>query len=116
MKKDKEKTFIKPKFGMMLSALFIIILILTFFFGEGGFLEIMDAQKKIANHEKRIAELENEKKKLTDIITELKINPLALEKTAREKLWLMKDNEIVVVIIKDKKNKNNSDKKKEDNK
>jgi cell division protein FtsB len=105
MKKDKEKSLLKPKLVIMLTALFLIILILTFFFGEGGFLEIVDAQKRIANHEKRIAELENEKKKLTKIITELKTNPLALEKTAREKLWLMKDNEIVVVIIKNKKQK-----------
>ncbi len=102
MRKEKEKTFLKPKFVMMLSAIFIIILILTFFFGEGGFLEIMDAQKKIADHEKRIIELEKEKKRLTEIIYGLKINPLDLEKTAREKLWLMKENEIVVVIIKDK--------------
>ncbi len=102
MKKEKENTFLKPKFVIMLSALFIIILILTFFFGEGGFLEIMAAQKKIADHEKRIVELENEKKRLTEIIYGLKINPLDLEKTAREKLWLMKENEVVVVIIKDK--------------
>ena len=111
MNKEKEKSFLKPNFVIMLSALFIIILILTFFFGEGGFLEIMDAQKKIANHEKRIADLENEKKRLTDIITGLKTNPLDLEKTAREKLWLMKDNEVVVVIIKDKKKKTNKTKK-----
>jgi len=111
MKKDKEKSLLKPKLAIMLTALFLIILILTFFFGEGGFLEIIDAQKKIANHEKRIAELEKEKEKLTEIITELKTNPLALEKTAREKLWLMKDNEMVVVIIKNKKHKKKKTKK-----
>jgi len=108
---EKEKIFLKPKFVIMLSVIFIIILIMTFFFGEGGFLEIMDAQKKIADHEKRIAELENEKKRLIKVVKGLKINPLELEKTAREKLWLMKENEVVVVIINEKNEKIKDDKK-----
>ncbi len=113
MKKEKDNFLLKPKFVIMISALFIIILVLTFFFGEGGFLEIMEAQKKIADHEKRIAELENEKKRLVEVVKGLKINPLDLEKTAREKLWLMKENEVVVVIIKDKKAAASPEKKKE---
>ena len=40
--------------------------------------------------------------KLTREIELLRDNPLALEKKARENLWLMKKNEKVVVLVKDK--------------
>jgi cell division protein FtsB len=90
----------------MLIALFILIIILTFFFGEGGILEIISTQSKIKDLEEQIHELKQEKVKLKREIQELKDNPLALEKKAREKLWLMKKNEKVVVIVKEKKRKN----------
>ncbi len=39
-----------------------------------------------------------EKRKLEREIEELKTNPEAVEKKAREKLWLMKPDEIVIII------------------
>jgi cell division protein FtsB len=86
----------------MLIALLVLILILTFFFGDGGIVEIIQAQRRIDFLEDKINKLKQEKEKLEMEITELKNNPLALEKKAREKLWLMKKNEKVVVIVKDK--------------
>ncbi|MGB2843389.1 MAG: septum formation initiator family protein, partial [Candidatus Aminicenantaceae bacterium] len=41
--------------------------------------------------------LEKEKKKLEREIEELKNNPKAVEKKAREKLWLMKPDEVVII-------------------
>lgn len=87
----------------MLIVLFIFILILTFFFGDSGILEIIKAKKKIEVLENTIKQLEKEKENLKVEIAELEKNPLALEKKAREKLWLMKKNEKVVVIVKKKK-------------
>lgn len=80
--------------------LFIFILILAFFFGEGGIIEIISARSKIEELRKSISELEKQRDTLIKEIEELKKNPMALEKTAREKLWLMKKNEKVVVIVK----------------
>jgi cell division protein FtsB len=80
--------------------LFIFILILAFFFGEGGIIEIISARSKIEELRKNISELEKQRDTLIKEIEELKKNPMALEKTAREKLWLMKKNEKVVVIVK----------------
>ena len=74
-------------------------------------MEIIHSRAKIEELRKTIAQLENERDMLLKEIEELKKNPLALEKTAREKLWLMKKNEKVVVIVRNSDNKENSDKK-----
>ena len=79
-------------------------MVLTFFFGDSGIIEILRSQDKIAELRSDIKELEKKKITLELEIKELKKNPLALEKTAREKLWLMKKNEKVIIVI-DKKDK-----------
>jgi len=107
LRTKKKIRFISSKGFLMLIALLVLILILTFFFGDGGIIEIIQAQRRIEFLEDKINKLKHEKEKLEKEITELKNNPLALEKKAREKLWLMKKNEKVVVIVKDKKDKNN---------
>jgi cell division protein FtsB len=86
---------------LLLLTLFMFILILAFFFGEGGIIEIIKARTRIEELRRDIAKLEMERDTLLKEIEELKKNPLALEKKAREKLWLMKKNEKVVVIVKD---------------
>lgn len=86
----------------MVLILFIFILILAFFFGEGGILEIIKARTQIEELRRGIVELEQQKAALEKEIEDLKKNPLALERKAREKLWLMKKNEKVVVIVRDK--------------
>ena len=89
----------------MLIALFVLIILLTFFFGDGGILEIVRTQRRIVDLENEIEELEAQKARLKREIEELEKNPLALEKRAREKLWLMKKNEKVVVVVKEDKEK-----------
>jgi cell division protein FtsB len=76
---------------------------MAFIFGDRGFLEIIKTQKQIKALQQTIKELESEKIKLTKEIDMLRENPLALEKKAREKLWLMKKNEKVIVLVKGKK-------------
>ena len=100
MSKKKDKTrFLKSKSFLVMVVLFIFVLILAFFFGEGGIVEIISARSNIEKLRKEISELEKERDTLIKEIEELKKNPMALEKTAREKLWLMKKNEKVVVIV-----------------
>ena len=86
------------------------IVVLTFFFGDSGVVEIIKARNKIEELKQNIARLEQEKEQLIKEIEELKQNPLALEKKAREELWLMKKNEKVVVIVRDEKKKEEKDK------
>ena len=111
MSKQKKNRFLKSKGFLVLVVLFIFILILAFFFGEGGIVEIIRSRSKIEELRKPIAQLEYERDSLLKEIEELKKNPMALEKTAREKLWLMKKNEKVVVIVRNNDNEDSIEKK-----
>jgi len=81
---------------------FLFILVLAFVFGDRGIVEIVKTKKQIKDLQLTIRSLEAEKQKLTREIEWLRENPLALEKKARENLWLMKKNEKVVVLVKEK--------------
>jgi cell division protein FtsB len=87
---------------VLLLIFFLFILILAFIFGDRGIVEIVKTQKQILALQQTIKTLEMEKQKLSREIELLKENPLALEKKAREDLWLMKKNEKVIVLVKDK--------------
>ncbi len=110
MTKSKKIAFVRSKGFLLIIVFFLFIFILTFFFGDSGIFEIIKSQKKIELLEKKIEELELKKVTLEAEIEALKKNPLALEKKAREKLWLMKKNEKVVVIVKDKDKNNKKNK------
>lgn len=104
-KQNDKGNFFKSRGFLLLIALVTFIVILTFFFGDSGIIEIVKARNKIEELKENIAHLEQQKQKLMEEIDELKRNPLALEKKAREDLWLMKKNEKVVVIVRDKDKK-----------
>jgi cell division protein FtsB len=91
----------------LLLIFFLLILIIAFIFGDRGLLEIIKTQRQIKLLQQTIKELESEKLKLSKEINLLRENPLALEKKAREKLWLMKKNEKVIVLVKGKKEAKN---------
>jgi len=93
----------QSKGWMMLVVFFLFILLMTFFFGDRGIIEIIRTKKEIRALQESIIELEAQKRSLTTDVQQLRDNPLALEKEAREKLWLMKKNEKVVVIVSNKK-------------
>lgn len=99
----KENSLFQPRGMALLLVFFLLILIMAFIFGDRGLLEIIKIQKQIKVLQQTIKELESEKLKLSNEIDMLRENPLALEKEAREKLWLMKKNEKVIVLIKGKK-------------
>ena len=103
MDKKKKINFVQSKTFVMLIVLFLFILILAFFFGDSGIMEVVKTQWKIEDLRTNLKSLESEKVGLEKDIQQLKSNPIALEKKAREKLWLMKKNEKVIVIIEEKK-------------
>ena len=108
-KKKNDEAFPKSRGLIILILIFLFILVLTFFFGDSGIIEILRSQDRIAELRLDIEGLEKKKVLLEREIGELEKNPLALEKKAREKLWLMKKNEKVIIVI-DKKDKNSKKK------
>jgi cell division protein FtsB len=99
----KENSFFQSRSLALLLVFFLLILIMAFIFGDRGLLEIIKTQKQIKVLKQTIKDLESEKLKLSKEIDMLRENPMALEKKAREKLWLMKKNEKVIVLVKEKK-------------
>lgn len=99
----KENTLFQSRGLALLLVFFLLILIMAFVFGDRGLLEIIRTQKQIKVLQQTISELESEMLKLRKEIDLLRENPLALEKRAREKLWLMKKNEKVIVFTEKKK-------------
>jgi cell division protein FtsB len=91
-------------------SLIAFIILFTFFFGDNGFIEILRKQKIIHQLKAEIEDLNNQKKELLGQIEKLKKDPYALERIAREELWLMKKNEKVIVVTKSKKKNTAGDK------
>ncbi len=77
---------------------FILVMLVTSFFGKKGYMDIYKARKSCRALEAELQRLEEQKKKLELEIRELETDPRAVEKEAREKLWLMKPDEKVIVI------------------
>ncbi|MCP2520782.1 septum formation initiator family protein [Candidatus Aminicenantes bacterium AC-335-A11] len=96
--KAKKKSSFKNKFFVTLIGFFILIFIVTSFFGEKGLIEIYKLRREYKNLQREIELLKREKKLLEDEIKELEKNPRAVEKEARMKLWLIKPYEVVIVL------------------
>jgi cell division protein FtsB len=97
MRKKKVNSF-KNKFFICLIGFFVLIFLVTSFFGEKGLIEIYKLRKEYKNLQKEIELLKKEKKLLEEEIKELESNPEAIEEEARIKLWLIKPDEIVIVF------------------
>jgi len=96
--KRKKKTSFKNKFFITLIGFFILIFLITSFFGEKGLIEIYKLRKEYKNLQKEIELLKKEKKLLEEELKQLENNPQAIEEEARIKLWLIKPDEIVIVF------------------
>lgn len=78
-------------------AFLFFVLIITSIFGKKGLIEIYRTRKSYAALLQDIDRLQKEKARLEKEIAELKNNPGAMDKPARELLWLMPPNEKVIV-------------------
>lgn len=101
--RKRESSLLQSRGLPLLLAFFLFILVLAFVFGDRGIVEILRAKKQIKALQQTISGLEAEKARLTAEIERLRANPLALEKKARQELWLMKKNERVAVLAQEAK-------------
>jgi len=83
-----------------LGFLFLVLLITTLF-GKKGLIEIVRARNTQASLLRDIESLRKEKSRLEREIAALQSDPKAVDREARDKLWLMKPDEKVII----KKNK-----------
>ena len=96
-KKEKDNISFRRKLLIAGLGFFFLVLLLASFFGKKGLIEIYRAQKEHKTLLQEIGRLEIEKRRLKKEIEELKQNPKAVEKKAREKLWLVKPDEVVII-------------------
>jgi cell division protein FtsB len=94
---EKQKSLFRKKLLAVALGLLFLILLIASFFGKNGLIEMYRAKKKHQALILEIERLEKIKQKLERDITELENNPKAVEQKAREKLWLMKPDEIVII-------------------
>ncbi len=97
MRKKKKASF-KNKIFITIIGFFILIFIITSFFGEKGLIEIYKLRKEYKNLQKEIELLKKEKEQLEEELKQLENNPQAVEEEARIKLWLIKPDETVIVF------------------
>jgi cell division protein FtsB len=94
----KDNTSVRRKVFMAGVGFLILVMLVTSFFGKKGYMDIYRARKSCRALEGELQRLDEQKKKLELEIRELETDPGAVEKEAREKLWLMKPDEKVIVI------------------
>jgi len=102
MKKDKSSSSFKKKVIIGGVGFLFFVLTVASFFGKRGLIEIYRTKHSQEVLLQKIEQLEARKGKLERDIEELRKNPKAVEKKAREKLGLVKEGEIVII---DKKNR-----------
>ena len=78
-------------------SLLLIVFFITTLFGKKGFLEIRRARQNYRSLVLEKQRLEEQRIRLEREIKQLEENPQAVDEEAREKLWLMRPDEIVIV-------------------
>ena len=96
-RKEKKPLSFRKKLLIAALTFFFLTLLIPSLFGKKGMIEIFRTQRvrkallqEIESLEKKLSELEKE-------IQELENDPKAVEMKARDKLWLMKPDEIVII-------------------
>jgi cell division protein FtsL len=84
--------------GRALLGLFVVVLFVHDIFGAHGFLSMRRTQDDIKRVNAEIDRLNKENAKLEDSVKDLKTDPRAIEKIAREELILAKPGEIIIKI------------------
>jgi cell division protein FtsB len=94
----KPPASLKKKLFLSGAGFIFLVFLIASFFGERGLIEVYQAQQKRDSLIRERALLSEKKQKLARDIQELRDNPRAVEEKAREKLWLMKPDELVIVF------------------
>lgn len=99
MKLDNEKLrLLAQRHGRPLLGLFVAILFVHDIFGAHGFLSMRRTQDGIKRVRAEIEQLNKENAALEQVVKDLKTDPRAIEKIAREELILAKPGEIIIKI------------------
>lgn len=83
--------------AVLLAGFVLVVLLITTVFGKKGLIEIYKARKNYAVLQKEISRLREEKSRLKKEIAALEADPKAVERAARDQLWLVKPDEKIVV-------------------
>jgi cell division protein FtsB len=75
----------------------LVVLLITTVFGKKGLFEIYKARKNYAALQLEIQKLKEEKGRLEKEIAALEADPKAVEREARDRLWMVKPDEKIVV-------------------
>jgi cell division protein FtsB len=94
---ERKSRELKKKIFVLGFGCLLLILLIASFFGKKGLLEIYRARKTHSALLQDIERLKKEKSRLEKDIAELENDPRAVDKEAREKLWLIKPDEKVLV-------------------
>lgn len=102
-REERKSGSLRRKLALAAVAFFFLVLLISTLFGKKGLIEIYRVKKKYESLFLEVQSLEARKAQLQKEIEELRSDPLAVEKVAREKLWLIKPDEKVVVRKKEEK-------------
>src|ERR1700693_160485 len=97
MKVD-EKTGVLLRHSPALLVLFVTILFVHDIFGAHGYLSMRRTQDGIQKVKDKIAQLKKKNPALKQAVKDLKTDPRAIEKIAREELILARPGEIIIKI------------------
>ena len=89
---------VKPASYVAVSLLFSALVFGFFLVNEHGLLRVRRQRLQLAKMQAEVAQLDEDNRKLEAEVTALRSDPNALEKTAREKLNLVKPGEVVLVL------------------
>lgn len=89
-----------PRYQKMLIVLGIILSLVagSAIFSKGGLRALFEARRKNWEIRQEIEKLGNENRQLESEIQDLRGNPVAIEKLAREQMRMAKPNEIILAI------------------
>ncbi len=102
-REERKGSSLRRKLVLAAVAFFFLVLLISSLFGKKGLIEIYRVRKNYEALLQEVQTLEARKIELQKEIEELQTNPQAVEKEAREKLWLLKPDEKVVVKKKEEK-------------
>ncbi len=97
VREERRGSSLRRKLLLAGIAFFFLVLIISTLFGRKGLIEIYRARKNYEALIEEIKKLEVRKSQLEREIEDLQRNPEAVEREAREKLWLMKPDEKVII-------------------
>lgn len=87
------------RFLIVASVCFFLVLITLAIFGDGGWLTVHRARRDVMHLQEEIARLREENKQLRQEIADLKTDPSAIERIARDELGMARPGEVVYEII-----------------